>query len=269
MAPSSPPATDRDEGFDVALRLTQEGASAPDAETARLLTTSPIVGIGRIPYSSNATFVVEFDATDPAAGSRPLRAVYKPARGERPLWDFPHGTLHFREVATYLLDSALGFGLVPATVLRDGPLGPGSMQHFVHTATQRLTPAQQEVIETGLLTMAALDVLANNADRKSSHILVTESLELRGIDHGLTFLPYPRQRTVLLELGGRPLPDDVARGVSALHGDSERRAALLRRLSVVLDPVEVDAFDERLRELSADPVYPVLDQWDGRPFEWW
>jgi len=258
------------ERFDVALRtLSDEGASPEDADTARLLAAAPVVGMGRIAYSSNATFVVELDAADPTASSRPLRAVYKPARGERPLWDFPHGTLHFRETATYLVDAALGFGLVPATVLRDGPLGPGSMQHLVHTAQPPLTHAQRAAVEAGLFAMAALDVLVNNADRKSSHLLVTESHGLRGIDHGLTFLPYPRQRTVLIELGGQPLPEAVAASVRSLCDDGERRAALLRRLRLLLDAEEVDAFDARLVELSADPVYPVLDPWDGRPFEWW
>ncbi len=221
-----------------------------------------------MPYASNAVFLLELDAPTPSGEGR-LHAVYKPARGERQLWDFPHRTLHFREVATYELDLALGFGLVPATVLRDGPLGPGSVQVFVDVAGRRLSGAEQRKLSPHLLAMAALDALANNADRKSAHLLVTEEGRLLAIDHGLTFLPYPRQRTVLLELGGAELPPKVARAVQRLSGDGERREALLERLRRLLAPVEVDAFAARLGELADDPVYPELDPWDGRPFEWW
>jgi hypothetical protein len=236
---------------------------------ARLLGSADIAGIGRIVYSSNATFLVEFTAVEPGAGDRPLRGVYKPLRGERPLWDFPTGTLYLREVAAYLVDAALGFGLVPATVLRDGPLGPGSMQLFVHGRDRDLTAGQRDALEPRLQAMAALDALLNNADRKSVHLLVTDDGDLRGIDNALTFLPYPRQRTVLLELGGTALPDGVAAAVRSLYEDAPRRKGLRRRLSQLLSTEEVAAFSARLRELAEDPVYPELDSWDGRPFEWW
>src|SRR5207244_2389962 len=88
-------------------------------------------------------------------------------------------------------------------------------------------------------------------------------------DHGLTFLPYPRQRTVLVELGGALLPDAVATAVRTLDSDAPRRATLLRHLGRLLAPAEVEAFSGRLRELAADPVYPELDPWDGPPVEWW
>lgn len=247
----------------------ERGARAEDATVARLLAGASVAGVGRIVYSSNATFLLEFDVPEPGTEDRPLRAVYKPVRGERPLWDFPYGTLHFREVATYLVDAALGFGLVPPTVLRDGPLGPGSVQLFVHALGRDLNDAERERVEPRLLAMAALDALVNNADRKSAHLMVTEQLELRGIDNALTFLPYPRQRTVLVELGGEALPDDVAAAVRALQDDKVRRRALLRRLAQLLSAEEADAFAGRLVELAEDPVYPVLDPWDGRPFEWW
>lgn len=244
------------------------GGAEVDAGVLEELATAPILGIGRVPYSSNAVFLLELDAPAPSGGAK-LRAVYKPARGERPLWDFPQGTLHYRETATYLVDAALGFGLVPPTVLRDGPHGPGSFQLVVDVARRRPDARQRRAIEPAILRMAALDVVINNADRKSAHLLVGPDGRLRGIDHGLTFLTYPRQRTVLLELGGALLPDDAAAAVRGLQEDTTRREELLDHLALLLSPPEVDAFAARLEELAADPVYPELDDWDGRPFEWW
>jgi hypothetical protein len=177
--------------------------------------------------------------------------------------------LHFREVATYLVAAALELALVPPTTLRDGPLGPGSAQLFVDALDRELTATEDEALDPMLRDLAALDVLVNNADRKQAHLLVTAAAELRGIDHGLTFLPYPRQRTTLIDLGGTPLPDGVAGRLRALAGDAARMAALCGRLRLLLAPAEVDAFAARVAELAADPVYPVLDPWDGRPFEWW
>jgi hypothetical protein len=245
-----------------------DGALAGDETVLLELATAPVRRMARIVYSSNAAFVLELDACDPVDSSRPLRAVYKPTRGERPLWDFPHRTLHFREVATYLVAAALGSRLVPPTTLREGPLGPGSVQLFVDSIDRELTDAEDEALDPLLRDMATLDVLINNADRKQAHLLVTPDASLRGIDHGLTFLPYPRQRTVLIDLGGSPLPADVAARVSALASDTAL-AALRARLGRLLGAAEVDALAARVTELAADPVLPLLDPWDGRPFEWW
>jgi len=246
-----------------------EGGLPADASVLMELATAPVRRMARIVYSSNAAFVLELDADDPVDASRPLRAVYKPTRGERPLWDFPHRTLHFREVATYLVAAALSLDVVPPTTLRDGPLGPGSAQLFVEALDRQLTDSEDEALDPVLRDVAALDVLINNADRKQAHLLVTASAGLRGIDHGLTFLPYPRQRTVLIDLGGTPLPAELASRVAAVASDSSALAALRDRLSQLLSTAEVDAFTSRLAELAADPTYPVLDPWDGRPFEWW
>ncbi len=246
-----------------------EGALPGDEAVLMELATAPVKRMARIVYSSNAAFLLELDAADPFDSAQPLRAVYKPARGERPLWDFPHRTLHNRETATYLVDAALGFGLVPPTTVRDGPLGIGSMQLFVDVADRVLDDHEESALDPMLRDIAALDVLVNNADRKRAHLLVTADGRLRGIDHGLTFLPYPRQRTVLIDLGGTPLPASTASRVQSLAGDPARRDALVSLLCRLLAPQEVDAFSHRLTELAADPVYPLLDPWDGRPFEWW
>jgi hypothetical protein len=249
-------------------RRPEEGGAPADAPALRLLATAPVRGMGRIVYASNAVFLLELDAPDPTDPELPLRGVYKPARGERPLWDFPHGTLHLREVASYRVDAALGFGLIPPTVLRDGPAGPGSVQLFVDAAQRRLQREERAALERRLPLLAALDALLNNADRKSAHLLVSRDMRLWGIDNGLSFLPYPRQRTVLLQLGGSPLPEEAEVAVRGLHHDPRRRTRLRRQLLQLLAADEVEAFLCRLAELAATPVYPILDAWDGRPFEW-
>jgi len=246
-----------------------EGAAPRDVEVATALAEAPIERIGEVVYGSNGVFLVELDAPDPADPTQPLRAVYKPVRGERPLWDFPRRTLYLREVAAYIVDAALGLHRVPATVLRDGPLGPGSMQRFVHVLEEGLTAEQAERLETQLRSVALLDVLINNADRKRAHLLVAGGPNVHAIDNALSFLPYPRQRTALITLGGSPVPARLARRVQDLAADATRMTELRTRLRRLLSEAEVDAFAHRVTELAADPTYPVLDDWDGRPFEWW
>jgi hypothetical protein len=239
-----------------------------DAELLRRLRDEPITGMGRVVYSSNAVFVVELEGRDHDHPQEPLRAVYKPARGERPLWDFPRQTLHLREVAAYVVSAALDDGLVPPTALRDGPHGPGSVQLFIHGADDA-GRGPREPLEEQLRGLGALDVLINNADRKRVHLLLGDDGRLRGIDNALSFLPYPHQRTALIELGGQPLPDNVAARVRSLASDPARRNLVRATLGRLLERDEVTAFEERLEALASRPMYPRLDPWEGRPFEWW
>jgi hypothetical protein len=255
--------------FAQALTHDAGASGAPaDAEVLRRLRNERISGMGRVVYSSNAVFLVELEGRDPAHPDEPLRAIYKPARGERPLWDFPRHSLHMREVAAYVVSAALDDGLVPPTTLRDGPHGAGSMQLFVHGADEE-SPLPRDNLEVQLRGLAALDVLINNSDRKRAHLLVADDGRLRGIDNALSFLPYPHQRTVLIELGGDPLPVPVAARVRALAADEPRRTVLRTELGRLLEDDEVRAFDDRLDKLAASGVYPLLDPWEGRPFEWW
>src|SRR5581483_1423353 len=161
-------------GFDPA-----DGARAGDEAVLLELATAPVRRMARIVYSSNAAFVLELDASDPVDPSRPLRAVYKPTRGERPLWHFPHRPLHFRETATHLVGAALGLSLVPPTMLREGPLGPGSAQLFVDVVDRQLSDDEESALDPPLRELAALDVLVNNADRKQAHLLVRSDGALR------------------------------------------------------------------------------------------
>jgi uncharacterized repeat protein (TIGR03843 family) len=189
---------------------------------------------GRMPYSSNATFLVHVSAD---GASHP--AIYKPTRGERPLWDFEPG-LHRREVATYLLSEHLGLGVIPPTVLRDGPLGEGSVQWFVvadHSQHYFTIHETHPDLHDRLRAMALLDVLANNTDRKSGHVLLIperngEPASVWGIDNGLCFAAESKLRTVIWEFGGEEIPeawlervgtlcDRVPRDVAALLADDE------------------------------------------------
>ena len=159
-----------------------------------LLAEGDIEIVGRMPWSSNATFLVK--VTD---DSGTTQAIYKPLRGERPLWDFEPG-LHRREVAAYELSEAMGFDLVPPTVLRDGPMGEGSMQWFieadpnVHYFTMF---ESRDDLHDQLKTMAVFDIVANNTDRKGGHVLVDPNDRVWGIDHGVCFSAEFKLRTVI------------------------------------------------------------------------
>ncbi|HEX3178397.1 MAG TPA: SCO1664 family protein, partial [Methylomirabilota bacterium] len=209
-------------------------SSARDARA--LLARGSLTLKGRLPRSSNATFLAEASLGDARA-----LAVYKPERGERPLWDFPPG-LYKREVAAYELSEALGWGLVPLTVRRDGPYGEGSLQEFVHAdfAHHYFTLAEDAAHRARLHRLCAFDVIANNADRKSGHCLLGPDAQIYAIDNGLCFNVEPKLRTVIWEFANQPLPADVAKAVRKLikHGlpdalakllDPDERVALLGR----------------------------------------
>jgi hypothetical protein len=216
-----------------------------------------------MPWGSNAVFQVRLDGP---AGE--LLAVYKPARGERPLWDFPPGTLHRREVATSVLDRALGWRFTPTTVLRkEAPLGVGSIQEFIPEPSPDLE-IEPDRMASSLHGLAALDVLINNADRKQAHLLIDPQGGLRGIDHGVTFHTEFKLRTALIELGGTPVPQPWLGAVASLLGDESRLSTLRRSLAPLLRPAEIRAFERRAQDLIEQGTYPELHQWYGRPFEW-
>jgi uncharacterized repeat protein (TIGR03843 family) len=213
-----------------------------------LLTRGRITLRGRMPDSSNATFLAELDV-DGAAGL----AVYKPGRGERPLWDFPPG-LFAREVAAYLLSEALGWGLVPPTVRREGPYGEGSLQLFVpadfaqHYFTLRENPAHAERLKR----ICVFDLVANNADRKAGHCLLAPDGAIFAVDNGLCFHVEPKLRTVIWDFGGEPIPE-------ALLGDLRRFLAtpLPDALAALLAPAEREALLGRARALAQDGRFPM------------
>ncbi|MBV8301242.1 MAG: hypothetical protein JOY68_04910 [Candidatus Dormibacteraeota bacterium] len=261
------PSADRERFLAASTAALEDSGRPADREILAALLAAKPLRIAELTYGSNAVFLLELDAPDPTR-DEPLRGIYKPMRGERPLWDFPRHTLYLREVAAYLVDAALGAGHVPPTVLRDGPLGPGSLQLYVHGLREVPAAGDTAGVNAQLHDIAVLDVLINNADRKRAHLLLGEDLRLRAIDNALSFLPYPRQRTALLSLGGSAVPK---RSRNRLHhlADATVLTELCGKLQPLLSPRELAAFAARAREFDADPVYPVLDDWDGRPFEWW
>ncbi len=230
-------------------------------ETEAILARGEVTEIAEVVAGSNRVFQVRLEMD-----GKSLTAVYKPARGERPLWDFPPHTLYRREAATYVVDKALGWGLVPPTVARrDGPLGPGSMQEWVAEPPEDAAPDRLQ-LEGELRRLAALDVLVNNGDRKAAHLLLDPGLHLRGIDHGVTFSPEFKLRTVLADLGGERLPAAAMADLTSLLGDRRRLGALEAGLLRLLDQEEVAAFRRRALELRRSGRYPLLDPFWGRPF---
>lgn len=226
----------------------------PD-QVAEVLAQGDLELVGRLRYSSNGAFLVEATADGVT-----VAAVYKPRRGERPLWDFPDGTLCLREVAAYELSRGLGWGIVPVTVLReDAPLGLGAVQRFVEHDPEEHYFTLLEGDPDRFRQFAVFDVLANNTDRKGGHCLHDTANDLIiGIDHGLTFHRAWKLRTVIWDFAGEPLPpalaDDVCRAVAELD-----RGTLGERLSVLLDPNELVGIDARATDLIRDGRFPQPD----------
>lgn len=215
---------------------------------------------GRMPWSSNATFLVSVVLGDGC--ERRGRAIYKPLRGERPLWDFEPG-LFRREVAAYRLSEAMGFHVVPPTIVRDGPLGEGSMQWFVdadHHEHYFTIFERGGRLRDRLRLMAVLDIVANNTDRKSGHCLLGHDGSLWGIDHGLCFAAQFKLRTVIWEFGGEPLPEAAVAPLQRLvEGVPLAIAALLR-------DEEVAAIQERAEWLLDQGRFPI--DATGRRYPW-
>lgn len=231
----------------------------PD-EVARALATAELEVVGRMRYSSNATFLVEAKVDGVELG-----AIYKPRRGERALWDFPEGTLCEREVAAYELSNALGWSIVPITILRDGPLGEGAVQRFVEHDPDEHYFTLLDDHEDRFRQFAWFDVLANNTDRKGGHCLHDRANDVVvGIDHGLTFHPAWKLRTVIWDFAGERVPappaDDVCRVLAELDD-----GALGARLRELLAPVEVEAIGHRARALLAEGL-PFPDDYRSTPW---
>ncbi|MFF0533242.1 SCO1664 family protein [Nocardia amikacinitolerans] len=257
--------------------------------------TGELSVIGRIRTASNVTLVC--DVVDSDVDGHPLRVVYKPVRGERPLWDFPDGTLAGREVASYLISDVLGWGVIPETILREGPYGPGMVQRWVEAVdnhTERgnrldlvdlcppgavpdgfcevLRALDGEGNEVSLIhaddprlrRMAVLDVLLNNADRKGGHALEGVDGQVYGVDHGICLHSEHKLRTVLWGWAGRPIGDeliaDIAAFAAALPGE------LADALAAHITDAEIDALAGRTKELLDQPVMPMPRT--SRPIPW-
>ena len=213
--------------------------------------------LGRMPWSSNATYLCEVRCNDDV-----MRAIYKPRGGERPLWDFPSGLDH-REVAAYELSEALGWDLVPRTILRDGPLGIGSVQEFVDADFEQhyFTLYEDEATHDALRAMCALDLIGNNTDRKSGHVLLGLDGRIMGIDHGLMFHHEFKLRTVIWEFGGESVPTALLEAADELASHE-----LPDSLASLLDVFERDAVRTRARALVDAGHFPIDPT--GRRYPW-
>lgn len=213
---------------------------------------------GRMPWSSNATFLARLVVDGEARG----QAIYKPVRGERPLWDFEPG-LHRREAAAYRLSAAMGLDVIPPTVLRDGPLGEGSAQWFVdadHSQHYFTIFEARADVHDQLRAIAAFDIVANNTDRKSGHVLIDGEGRVWGIDNGLCFAEEFKLRTVVWEFGGEPLPESLRAAVEAVA------VAVPDEVAELLADDEVAALAERARLLADGGTFPVDPS--GRRYPW-
>lgn len=215
-----------------------------------LLRAGEIDVLGRMPWSSNATYLVRL-----CANGDEMFAIYKPQRGERPLWDFARGTLCHREMAAYEVSEALGWHIVPDTVLRDGPAGLGMLQRFVEHDPEEHYFTLVEEHGDDFRRMAAFDVVINNTDRKAGHCLRGSDGRIVGIDHGVTFHAQFKLRTAIWEFAGEPIAPPVCEALHALLdrlvGDLD---GCLRRL---LDRYEVDALRARTEYLLTTGVLPA------------
>jgi Phosphatidylinositol 3- and 4-kinase len=225
-----------------------------DPENARrLLTEGELSVIGRVAWSSNATFLASV-----AVNGSDVLAVYKPRRGERPLWDFPDGTLYRRELAAYEVSEALGWAIVPTTVVRDGPLGPGAVQLFVdHDPDEHYFGLLEDHADR-LRDFAVFDVIVNNADRKAGHCLLSRADgQIVGIDHGLTFHAAWKLRTVIWDFASERIPVDAADDLCRLAEDID--GPLGTRLAELLSPMEIEALQQRIHALIRSGRLPEPD----------
>jgi hypothetical protein len=208
---------------------------------------------GMLPWGSNYAYVLSV-----SNGDVTVPAVYKPRRGERPLWDFPDGTLCYREVAAFVVSAALGWQIVPPTVLRGGPYGLGSIQFFVdHDPDINYFTPLPAHCQPQLQRIAAFDYLINNADRKGGHCLLDAQGHLWGIDHGLSFHHTPKLRTVIWEFAGQPVPESILADVRALCDSMGAPGSKVNQtMTTLLSAREVESLRARVERLVRGRRFP-------------
>ena len=235
-------------------------ANLNDPRLPAALVSGDLELLGLLPNSSNYTFLAR--AT---AGDDQILTVYKPRRGEMPLWDFPEGTLCRREVAAYVVARELGWPNVPPTVLRDGPEGLGSTQLFVEFDPSQHYFTLEGTHHDEFRRVALFDMVVNNADRKGGHCLLAPDGTIWVVDHGVCFNEEPKLRTVIWEHVGEPIPPDLLDDVQRFR-DRSRTGDLRAELDELLSADELLALDERIGSALAVGVFP--EPGPGRPYPW-
>ena len=233
-----------------------------DDDVLDLLTQGGVEVLGLLPYASNYTFL-----TKVSRGGEQVHAVYKPSRGERPLWDFPHGTLAAREAAAFVVSAAAGWDLVPPTVLRsNAPLGDGSLQLFVQHDPDRHFFVLQEEGTYDLRVLAAFDVVINNADRKAGHVIEDADGKLWALDHGVTFHVEPKLRTVIWDYAQEELGAAAQEGLESLNASFARDDGVAAELAGLLADDEIEATRRRVNDLRQANRFPLPET--DRPLPW-
>lgn len=245
-----------------------------EADTLTHLQHGTIEMDGYVPWGSNYTVVVTS-----IYNGEPLTAVYKPRKGERPLWDFQTGTLCNRERAAFLVSQAAGWDIVPPTVLVQGPQGWGSLQLFIeHDPNVHFFNFEDKPqLNAALKTICLFDVIINNADRKGGHVIQEDRGEaedrptvgrLWAIDHGIGFHAEPKLRSVIWDYAGEPIPDTLLAGLDRLAAGLENGGpdSLNSRLGELLTVPELAAFGRRIARVRHRAVFP--EPGPGRPYPW-
>ena len=228
-----------------------------------ILQKGTIVLEGQFALGSNYTFLVNL-----AYHSQTIQAVYKPLKGEVPLWDFPTETLAARETAAYILSEALHWDLVPPTIIReDGPFGKGSLQLFIRHDPNLHYFSFDTVVREQLQTTALFDIVINNADRKGSHIILDESGHIWLIDHGLCFHVSAKLRTVIWDFSGETIHADLIARLKTLLNALENHKAIYTELAELLSTAEIDALKKRILFIIKHPIFPSPDK-NKRQIPW-
>ena len=236
-----------------------DGDPPPDV-IGTVLRQGEISVTGRLSDASNLTLL----GTASLDGAS-VDCIYKPVRGERPLWDFPDGTLAGREVSAYLVSAATGWDVVPPTVLRDGPFGPGMCQLWVDVDETVDLAALARSDHPDLRRMAVFDAVVNNADRKGGHLLPRHDGRVQGVDHGICFSAEDKLRTLLWQWRGKRLTDEAVEVLSRLRAELE--GPLGEALSEHLTVTEVQATVRRVDRLLATRRHPhPSEDWPAIPW---
>lgn len=232
------------------------------AESLDLLASGTMEVLGYVPWSSNRALVVGV-----RNGKRECVAIYKPNRLERPLWDFPFGTLSKRECASYLVSTVLGWPNIPPTVLRDGPQGEGAVQIFIEVIEDDNFFTLRDRFPEEMKKMCAFDAIVNNTDRKGGHVLLGKDGKIWSIDHGVTFHEYPKLRTVIWDYVGEEIPHDVRDDLRRLKDCLDRDDDFESRMNNLLSHREMSALAARINNLLAEGVFPAPpEDWPHVPW---
>lgn len=232
------------------------------ADILFLLEKADIQIEGLVPWGSNYTFLVKL-----CHEQREGQGIYKPKRGERPLWDFPSGSLCQRERAAFLLSQAIGWDIVPPTVLRQGPQGQGSLQYFIdHDPNQHYFTMKGQFTEQ-MVKIALFDIIANNADRKGGHVLVDQDNHVWAIDHGICFHVDYKLRTVIWDFAGLPISPPLLEQMQCLLDVlGQKESPLTMALHQLLSKGEVRAIQTRIKDLLESKHLP--EPGPGRHYPW-